>query len=209
MLKKWGMAAVLGILAGFALVNPVQAADPAKAFRQQNGLVAYSPPPWFLAGDFIAREKNPRYVFGKVRDFAKALRCPTAWLIEDLELKRIEPVLKSGRTPEYSLYLEAARPGGTVYWMFVVFPHKTAQEWFLERRRFHGRKAKDYYGKTEKELQRALDAGLAITGELRFFITKGQISMEVPEEVLTRQIKFAPVWDLSAGRRLPAAKGTR
>jgi hypothetical protein len=95
-----------------------------------------------------------------------------------------------------------------VYWIFVVLPHKTAQEWFQERRRFHGSKAPGYYGKTETELQRALDAGLAIKGELRFLITGGQISLQVPEEVLVRELKFAPMWDLEAGKRL-AAPGTK
>ena len=37
-------------------------AESAQIFRQENGLLAYAPPVWFLGGHFIAREKNPGYM---------------------------------------------------------------------------------------------------------------------------------------------------
>jgi hypothetical protein len=82
-------------------------AESAQAFRQQNGLLAYAPPAWFLGGYFIARERNPGYVFGPVQDFVQAVSGRTTWLIEDLELKRLERASVDGKKPEYSLYLEA------------------------------------------------------------------------------------------------------
>ena len=124
------------------ITAPVVSAESYRTFRQKNGLQAYSPPAWFLEGHFLAREKNPNYVFGPVRDFVQALGGKATWLIEDLELKRLEQAVKQGKTPEYSLYLEAVTPDKTQYWVFVVMPHETAQAWFDARRAFHGGKAR-------------------------------------------------------------------
>jgi len=86
-------------------------------------------------------------------------------------------------------------------------PHASAKEWFDARRAFHGRKAEAYYGKTRKELERALGQGLQIKAELRFLIEQEEASLQVPEDVIMNRYKVRPVFDLSAGRRLsPAAK---
>jgi hypothetical protein len=183
--------------------------ESAQAFRQQNGLLAHAPPGWFLEGYFIARERNPGYVFGPVQDFVRALGGKTTWLIEDIELKRVERASVDGQKPEYSLYLEAVSPERTEYWVFVVLPHESAQAWFDARRAYHGRKAADYYGKTQGELERALSQGLKIKAELRFLIEKGNISLESPEDVIINRYKFQPVFDLSAGRWLGSAAKTK
>jgi hypothetical protein len=131
----------------------------------------------------------------------------TTWLIEDLELKRFERASVEGTTPEYSLFLEVVSPERSEYWVFVLLPHESAQAWFDARRAYHGRKAENYYGKTRGELERALSQGLKIKAELRFFIEKGDISLESPEEAILSRYEFQPVFDLSAGRWLgPAAK---
>jgi hypothetical protein len=101
--------------------------------------------------------------------------------------------------------LEALLPETTEYWVFVVLPHESGQEWFDARRAYHGRKAEDYYGKTLGELEGALRQGLKIKGELRFFIEKGNISLESPEEAIMSRYKFQPVFDLGAGRWLGSA----
>jgi hypothetical protein len=208
-LKRWCLAASLLMLASLMIAPTATTGESAQPFRQQNGLLAYTPPGWFLEGYFIARESNPGYAFGPVQDFVRAMGGKTTWLIEDVELKRIERAFKDGETPEYSLFLEDVSPERTEYWVFVVLPYESAQEWFDARRAYHGRKAEDYYGKTQSELERALGLGLKIKAELRFFIEKGDISLESPEAVIMNRYKFQPVFDLSAGRWLGSAVKTK
>ena len=207
MLKKWFSLMSMLMLTSLMMTPLVVAAESAQTFRQKNGLLAYAPPVWFLEGHFIAREKNPGYIFGTVQDFVRTLGGTTTWLIEDLELKRVELASEEGKKPEYSLFLEAVSPQGTEYWVFVVFPHESAQAWFDARRAYHGRKAEGYYGKTRSELERALSKGIKIKAELRFLIARGDISLQAPEDAIMNRYKFQPVFDLSAGRWLdPAAK---
>ncbi|UCD77355.1 MAG: hypothetical protein JSW26_18270, partial [Desulfobacterales bacterium] len=207
MLKKlWRMVSML-MLAGLMTNSAAVAVESVQAFRQQNGLLAYAPPAWFLEGYFVAREKNPGFVFGPVQDFVTTLGGTPTWLIEDLELKGLEQASAEGKKSEYSLFLEIVSPESTEYWVFVVLPHASAQDWFDARRAFHGRKAEAYYGKTQKELERALNKGLKITAELRFLIEQGETSLQVPEDVIMGRYNVRPVFDLSTGHRLhPAAK---
>jgi len=207
MLKKWFLLMLTIMLTSLMITPLVVAAESSKTFRQTNGLLAYAPPVWFLQGYFIAREKNPGYIFGTVQDFVRTLGGTTTWLIEDLELKRVELASVEEKNPEYSLFLEAVSPQGTEYCVFVVLPHESAQAWFDARRAYHGRKAEGYYGKTRSELERALSQGIKIKAELRFLIERGDISLLVPEDEIRSRYKFQPVFDLSAGRWLdPAAK---
>ena len=208
-LKKWVLAAPLAMLSALIITASAAAGESVREFRQQNGLVAYAPPAWFTEGYFIAREKNPAFVFGPVKDFVRALGGQTTWLIEDLELKRLERTAADGKTPEYSLYLEAVSPARTEYWVFVALPYESAGEWFDARRAYHGRKAEGYYGKTQGMLERALDQGLKIKAELRFLIEKGDIRLEPPEDLIMSRYKYQPVFDLRAGRRLDSAAETK
>ena len=206
MLKRLWIAVPMIMLTNLLIMPPASAAESLQAFRQQNGLIAYDPPAWFLDGFFIAREKQPGYVFGSVQDFVGAIGGTTAWFIEDLELKRVEQAAADGKTPEYSLYLEAVSPESSEYWVFVVLPYDSAQAWFDARRAYHGRKAEGYYGDTRKELESAYDQGLKVKAELRFLIEKGMTSVKVPEDVIMNRVKFQPVFDLRTERRMtPAA----
>jgi len=209
MFKKLCLAASMIMLASLMLTPTAVTGESAQAFRQENGLVAYTPPAWFLEGHFIARERNPVYVFGPVQDFVQAMAGKTTWLIEDVELKRVERASAEGESPEYSLFLEAVSPEGTEYWVFVVLPHESAQAWFDARRAYHGRKAEDYYGKTRSELETALSQGFKIKAELRFLIEKGDTCLQAPEGLIMSRYKFQPVFDLSGGRRLGSAAQTK
>ncbi|MBW2722137.1 MAG: hypothetical protein JRC67_07935 [Deltaproteobacteria bacterium] len=209
MLKRWFLLMSMLMLTFLMMTPLVVAAKSAQTFRQENGLLAYAPPVWFLEGYFIAREKNPGYIFGTVQDFVRTLGGTTTWLIEDLELKRVELASVEGKNPEYSLFLEAVSPKGTEYWVFVVLPHESAQAWFDARRAYHGRKAEGYYGRTRSELERALSQGLKIKAELRFLIERGDISLQAPEDAILNKYKFQPVFDLSAGRWLGSAAKTK
>jgi len=197
------------MLASLMVTPTAFAGESAREFRQENGLLAYTPPAWFLEGHFIAREKNPAYVFGPVQDFVLAVGGKTTWLIEDAELKRVEQASAEGESSEYSLFLESVSPERTEYWVFVVLPHESAQAWFDARRAYHGRKAEDYYGKTQSELESALGQGLKIKAELRFFIERGEVSLECPEDEIMKRFKFQPVFDLSGGRWLGSAAKTK
>jgi hypothetical protein len=208
-LKRWYLAASILMLASLMITPTADAGESAQSFRQQNGLLAYAPPAWFLEGYFIARERNPGYVFGPVQDFVRAMGGKTTWLIEDLELERLERASADGNTPEYSLFLEAVSPERTEYWVFVILPHESAQEWFAARRAYHGRKAEGYYGMTQRMLERALSQGLKIKAEIRFFIEKGEISLASPEDIIMKRYKFQPVFDLSAGRWLGSTANTQ
>jgi hypothetical protein len=207
-LKTCGLVTSVFILAGLIITTSAVAEQSAPEFRQQNGLLAYTPPAWFTEGYFIAREKNPAFVFGPVQDFVRALGGKTTWLIEDLELERLKRTSADGRYPEYSLYLEAVSPEHTEYWVFVVLPYESAREWFDARRAYHGRKAKNYYGETQGMLERALSQSLKIKSELRFLIEKGDIRLEPPEDLIMNRYKFKPVFDLVSGRRLDSAART-
>ncbi len=207
-LKIFGLTTSMFMLASLIITASAVAGQSAQEFRQQNGLLAYAPPDWFAEGYFIAREKNPAFVFGPVQDFVRALGGKATWLIEDLELKRLERISADGTSPEYSLYLEAVKPEHTEYWVFVVLPYESAGEWFDARRAYHGRKAENYYGETQGMLERAIRQGLKIKSELRFLIKKGEVSLEPPEDLIMNKYKFKPVFDLNSGRRLDSAAGT-
>ena len=189
------------------ITAPTVSADSFRDFREKNGLQAYVPPESFLKGYFIASEKNPGYVFGSVQEFAGALGGTTTWLIEDMELERLEAASADGKNFEYSLFLEVVSPDRTEYWVFVLLPYESAQAWYDAKRAFHGRKAKEYYGKTRSELERALSQGLNISAELRFWIENGETSLKIPEDVIMSRYNFQPVFNLGTGRRTgPAAK---
>jgi hypothetical protein len=206
--KTWCVVASLFTVALMLPAAAVVSGESRRDFRRENGLQAYVPPDGFLRGYFIAREKNPAYLFGPVRDFAGALGGTTTWLIEDMELERVEAASAAGRKIEYSLYLEAASPDRVDYWVFVVLPYESAQAWYDARRAYHGKKAEEYYGTTRNELDRALSRGLTVTGELRFCIDDGKTSLQVPEEAIMSRYHFQPVFDLRTGRKPDPAAAT-
>ena len=207
-LKRWCLVASVFMVASLVITAPVLSAESCRAFRQKNGLQVYVPPEWFLRGYFIACEKNPGYVFGPVQDFVRALGGTTTWLIEDMELERLEAASADGKKIEYSLFLEAVSTDRAEYWIFVVLPYESAQAWYDGKRAYHGRKAEEYYGKTRKELERALSQGLNINAELRFWIKNGETSLQAPEDVIMSRYKFQPVFDLGTGRRQGSAAKT-
>ena len=206
-LKRWCLITFLFMVVSLIITVPVVSKESNRAFRQKNGLQDYVPPEWFLSGYFLAREKNPGYVFGPIQDFLRALGGTTTWLIEDIELERLKTASADGKKIEYSLFLEAVSPDRTEYWVFVVLPYESAQAWYDAKRAYHGRKAENYYGKTRKELERALSQGITINAELRFWIENGETSLQPPENVIMSRFKIQPIFDLGTGRRpVPAAK---
>jgi hypothetical protein len=199
MRKKWCWVVTAFVLTSLMATAQVASAESQGDFRQENGLLAYDPPQWFLKGYFIAREKNPHYLFGPVQDFIKTLGGTPAWLIEDAELERIRSASRDGQKIEYTVYLEVASTDQSAYWVFVLFPSDSAQMWYAARRAYHGRKAVDYYGKTKDELERAALKGFKVKSELRFRIENNEISSKVPEDMILGQYNCKPVLDLVTG----------
>ena len=77
------MMRLLPIILGFMLVagngtTALAASAKATALRQANGLTTFTPPEKFLAGNFVAEEMTPAFIFGTVKSFAASCKCPTA-----------------------------------------------------------------------------------------------------------------------------------
>ncbi len=187
------------IIINLLITSIAFSADSSQTFRKENTLYPYAPSEWFLKGYFTACEKDPNYVFGPVLDFVSKLGGKTTWLIENTELENIKKASEEGKKTEYSLYLEAILPDRTEYWVFVVQPYESAQEWYDARRAYHGRKAEAYYGKSKNERELALGHGFDIKAELRFWIENGETSLKVPEDVLMNKYYIKPIFDLGKG----------
>jgi hypothetical protein len=193
---------LLGALMLLAICGAAGAAsEQALKLRAENGLSEYTPPEAFLAGNFLADETDPAYIFGKVRDFVKSLSCPATWLIEAGERKRIEARGQSSDPVEYSIYLEADCPGKVTYYIFVDRSFNSAQ-WLEWRRQFHKSKAEPHYGAVKAGLEQAARNGFVVDGELRFVALNGDLLLKRPEEILTGELKFQPIYDLKKNQAL-------
>jgi hypothetical protein len=177
------------------------ASEPAMKLRSQNGLSEFAPPEAFLAGNFLADETEPAFIFGKVRDFSKSLSCPATWLIEEGERKRIEAVGQSSGPVEYSIYLETDCPGKVTYYIFVDRSINSAQ-WLEWRRQFHKNKADPHYKEAKTSLDQAAQKGFAVDAELRFVALNGDLLLKRPEDVLAGELKFQPIYDLKKNQAL-------
>jgi hypothetical protein len=175
----------------------------ATALRQANGLTVYNPPEKFLAGNFVADEMNPAFIFGPVKDFASSRKCPTTWLIEagDKNL----PVGPGGpdKLAEYTLYLEEDCPDKVVYYAFIDQSGLTPQQWFEWRAKFHGKSKTDpEYSEAKSKLDTACTAGCGVGAELRFIQKDGELVAKSLEEVLRVDLKFAPIYDLNRQKKI-------
>ena len=192
----WGVSFVL-VFCGAAAA----ASEQAMKLRGQNGLSEFAPPEAFLSGNFLADETDPAYIFGKVRDFAKSLACPAAWLIEEAERKRVEVRGQQSGPVEYSIYLEADCPGKVTYYIFVDRSFNPDQ-WMEWRRPFHRTKADPHYKDAKTSLDQAAQNGVTVVAELRFVALNGDLLLKRPEEVLAGELKFQPIYDLKKNQAL-------
>lgn len=176
----------------------------AVSLRQQSDLVPYAPVKEVLDAYFTADEDAPKFVWGPVAAYAKARKCPTAWLIEKGELARIERLMAKadGQPFEFSLTLEEDCKGATVtHAVFVAATGGTPESWLKWRSQFHGRKAETHYGAAQAGLKKAAAAGLAPTAELRFLSVNGELVLAGRDQVLQNEGRLAPVFDLDKGER--------
>jgi hypothetical protein len=183
------------LLVGVSL--PVQAASQkAAAMRQANGLTEFTPPEKFLAGNFVADEMNPAFVFGPVQAFVKSRQCPTAWLTETGSKNQPEKYAES------TVYLEEDCPDKVVYYVFVDQSGLTPQQWYEWRQKFHKSKAEQQYGLAQSKLEQACKAGCGFTAELRYIQKNGELVTKSPEAVLRDDLKFGPLYDLNLQKKL-------
>ena len=194
-----GCVCALLLIAGAAWAESDQAAK----LRSRDGLAAYTPPEAFLAGNFLANEEDPAFLFGKVGDFAGSRTCKTTWLIEDGERQRIAQRGPQADAPlEYTLYLEEDCPGRVAYYVFVDRSQGNSKQWLEWRRQFHKTKAEPHYGASKVALEAAAQAGYPVDAELRFLEVNGELLMKKPEDVLTGELNFKPVYDLKQQKAL-------
>jgi len=194
------------MLLGAAMVMAIcgaagAASEPAMKLRGENGLSEFAPPEAFLAGNFLADETEPVFIFGKVRDFTKSLSCPATWLIEEGERKRIESRGQQSGPVEYSIYLEADCPGKVTYYIFVDRSLNPTQ-WLEWRRPFHRSKADPHYKEAKASLDQAAQNGVTVEAELRFVALNGDLLLKRPEDILTGELKFKPIYDLKKNQAL-------
>lgn len=194
------------IFLGFLLLvshgsGALAASGKAAALRQANGLIAFTPPEKFLAGNFVADEMNPGFIFGTVKAFAASRKCPTSWLIEE-GAKNRPAAPGSPEATEYTLYLEEDCPDGVVYYVFVDQSSLTPQQWIEWRRLFHKSKADPQFGAAKAKLEQACKEGCGVSGELRYLQKDGELLGKSPEEYLRVDLRFAPIYDLNQQKKI-------
>ena len=174
----------------------------ATALRQANALTAFTPPEKFLAGNFVADEMNPGFIFGAVKAFAASRQCPTTWLIEAGD--KIHPAGPGSPNPlaEYTLFLEEDCPDRVVYYVFIDQSGLTPQQWIEWREKFHKSKAGEQFDSAKSKLEQACTAGCGVGAELRFIQKNGELMAKSPEEVLRHELKFAPIYDLNQQKKI-------
>jgi len=201
------MMHLMPIFLGFLLLvghgsEVCAASAKATALRQANALAAFTPPEKFLAGNFVADEMNPGFIFGAVKAFAASRQCPTTWLIEAGD--KNPPAGPGSPNPlaEYTLYLEEDCPDRVVYYVFIDQSGLTPQQWIEWREKFHKSKAGEQFDSAKSKLEQACTAGCGVGAELRFIQKDGELMTKSPEKVLRDDLKFAPIYDLNQKKKI-------
>ena len=202
------MMRLLPLFLGFLLLvgngaTALGASQKATALRQANGLAAFTPTEKFLAGNFVADEMNPAFIFGTVKSFAASRKCPTAWLIEEGAQKSLASQGSPNQPAEYTVYLEEDCPDQVIYYVFIDQSGLTPQQWIEWRRQFHGQSKTDpEYSDAKSKLDTACTAGCGVGAELRFIQKNGDLVAKSPEEVVRVDLKFAPIYDLNQRKKI-------
>jgi len=169
--------------------------------RQIQGLAPFDPTDKFLAANFVTQEMDPPYIFGTVKDFAASLKYPVNWLIVADEKNRHTYGDSPEKTGDYFVYLEEDRPDKVAYYVFADQSGIPPRKWPDCRRSFFKNATDEQYAPARAKLERALKDGFPVGAELSFIEEDGT-PLEVPlAKHLLRHLNFAPLYDLSRGRK--------
>ncbi len=201
------MMRLMPILLGFLLLvghgaTALAASAKATALRQANGLTVFTTPEKFLAGNFVADEMNPGFIFGAVKAFAASRQCPTTWLIEDRDKNRPAGAGAQAPLAEYTLYLEEDCPDRVVYYVFIDQSGLTPQQRIAWREKFHKSKAGEQFATAKSKLEQACTAGCGVGAELRFIQKNGELVAKSPEAVLRGDLRYAPIYDMNRQQKI-------
>ncbi len=196
-LVSLGLLVLVGISAG-----AWAASQKAMKLRQANGLVEFKPPEKFLAGNFVADELTPKFIYGPVKNFVASRKCPTTWLIEAGDKDYPAWPKSKDEEVEYTIFLEEDCPDKVIYYVFVDQSRLTPEQWIAWRKKFHGTtKTEPAYGSTKSKLDKACQDGCGIDGELRFIQIDGELLTKSPEKVLIEE-KYSAVYDLDQQKKI-------
>jgi hypothetical protein len=199
MSRLCSMLLTMSVLVG-CFEPALAASECALKLRVQNGLSEYTPSEGFLSGNFVADEVDPACIFGKVKDFVQSRPHSSTWLIEEGERERIEARKSEPGPVEFTLYLEEDCPERVVYYVFVDRSQANTSQWIEWRKQFHKSKTEPQYGTAKAGLEQASQNGFPVEGELRFVEIDGNLVLKKPEDVLTGELKFKPIYDLKEGK---------
>lgn len=177
----------------------------AKALRQTNGLTVYTPPEKFLAGNFVADEVNPAFIFGPVKSFVASRKYPTAWLVEEGAPNTLDKLSSLVQPAEHTLYLEEDFPDKVVYYVFIDQSDLTLQQRVdsgCQGSCHHQSKTEPEYDPTKSRLAKACQEGCGIGSELRFIQKDGELLNQSLEKFLYQDLKFVPIYDLSQQKKI-------
>lgn len=196
-LVSLGLLVLVGVSAG-----AWAASQKAMKLRQANGLVEFKPPEKFLAGNFVADELTPKFIYGPVKNFVTSRKCPTTWLIEAGDKDYPAWPKSKDEEVEYTIFLEEDCPDKVIYYVFVDQSRLTPEQWIAWRKKFHGTtKTEPAYGSTKSKLDKACQDGCGIDGELRFIQINGELLTKSPEKVLIEE-KYSAVYDLDQQKKI-------
>jgi hypothetical protein len=196
-MRRTPFSITLGVLILFAFFGtPWAASEQAMKLRTQSDLSEYTPPAGFLNGNFVADEVEPTLIFGKVSDFAKTRSCPATWLIDSGERNRLQKQGQQSGPFEYTLYLEEDCPEKVVHYIFIDRSQADSTQWMEWRKLFHKNKAEQQYSTVKADLEKAVQNGVSVQGELRFVEVDGNLIVKKPEDYLTGDLKIRPIYDL-------------
>jgi hypothetical protein len=194
----------LGLLLLTGISSTVLAASQrATALRQTNGLTVFTPPEKFLAGNFVANEMNPAFIFGPVKSFVSSRKWPTTWLIEEGTQNNLDKPGSLGQPAEYTLYLEEDCPNKVAYYVFIDLNGVAPQQRIEYRCQCHCRsKTEPENDPTNSKLEQACQDGWGVGAELRFIQKDGELLNQSLEKFLYQDLKFAPNYDLNQRKKI-------
>jgi len=90
--------------------------------------------------------------------------------------------------------------GKVAYYVFVDRSQANTAQWLEWRKQFHKSKAEPQFSTAKAGLDQASRNGFPVDAELRFVEVGGNLALKKPEEILTGDLKFKPVYDIKRAR---------